>query len=249
MSEESSITKAFNSLGDPRVAPFVAGTVALFTGAAASASSGHPVEGLFTAVGVAMLPDLIKSIPAQRHADRVDAALKDLQGQIHRLNVQVDSWSDDQFEFITNTLNSMLSAVNPQKLEILKRIALNASQNNELVSDSGAFLSRIIRDITAPEIIYLVRNFGKQPCILTAGLDEKEKNDMISTLNMEKTVLVLNESDKEIIVGLRTNGLLRDGIDTHSSLHLDWTRAAVKVLALVQDADEQPNGSRSTGKA
>lgn len=191
------------------------------------------MTGVVSTVGVAILPDLIKAIPAQRQAERIEKALLSLKQEFSDLQVRIDDWSDQQYEFVTRMVENILSTADAEKLKLLKLAALNAALNEGAVAMGGALLSRTIRDITAAEAIYLLRNFGKELCIPEHSLTPDEKATVLAQMDKVVLAIVESENDSEIVAGLESLGLLKNGADTYATRNLIWTRTAGKIVALI----------------
>lgn len=224
---------ALKNPASPTAAPLIAGAAALATTTATAFSLGLPPE--LTIVGAAMLADLMKSIPAQRAADKADETLRRLRQDMDDLHVRMDQWSDQQYQFVKSMMENIMSTGDADKLEYLKRAALNVALNGSVVEVGGAFLARIIRDITAPEIAYLVANFGSQPLLPEHGLDEANRSSLALLAKDQAMVFVETENDEEVVTGLQTLGLLRNAAARSSAQDLMWTKSAGKVLALVRE--------------
>lgn len=223
-------------LASPTAAPLIAGGTALVTTTAAAVQNGVSMGlmAVVSTVGVAMLTDLVKSIPGQRQADKADESLRKLAQQMDDLHVQINQWSDQQYQFFTSMIENILSAGDADKLEFLRRAALNAALNGTVVEVGGAFLARVIRDITVPEIVYLMVNFAKQPLLLEPGLPEQDKEKMSAFATGNAMVIVETENDEEVVTGLQVLGLLRNGSSRNGGQDLVWTRTAGKILTLLR---------------
>ncbi|WP_156382456.1 hypothetical protein [Acidovorax sp. Leaf160] len=225
----------WKKLSSPTASPLIAGGVAALTTAATAASSGESLAllGIASLVGVPMLADLVKCIPAQRAADRTAETLKKLQDDLDALHVQMDRWSDQQYQFVSDMVKNIIATGETKKLEFFKRAALNVALNDALVRVGGAFLARTLRDITTPELIYLVQNFERK--ILFPEHDENEDHcaSDLETAEREGMTLAGTENDREVVTGLRTLGLLRRSGQRWGKEDLAWTMTAGKILALV----------------
>lgn len=228
--------KALTDPGSPTAAPLIAGAAALVTTAGTALSMGVPLE--LTAVSVAMLADLMKAIPAQRAANNANEAIRKLRQDMDDHQVQMDRWTDQQHQFVTSMVHTILTTGEAEKLEFLRRAAMNVATNDAVVRVGGAFLTRTLRDITAQELSYLVSNFGRKILLPEDDLRPETVAKYAELAEREGMVYAATEDAREIVTGLQTLGLLRTAASRHAAEDLDWNPTAGKILTLVRTPSE-----------
>jgi hypothetical protein len=106
----------------------------------------------------ALLPVLANSLAAERHKKRVENALSEIDAQLREHSDVLQSLSDDQFKFVNEVVLAVLQTTEDEKLAYLKRAISNGLRTDADLGYS-AQLSRILRDIAAAEIRFLIENF------------------------------------------------------------------------------------------
>ena len=187
-----------------------------------------------TLVGAAMLADLMKSIPAQRAANIANETIRKLRQDMDDHHVQMDRWSDQQHQFVTGMVNTILATGEAEKLEYLKRAAMNVAMSDAVVRVGGAFLARTLRDITAQELTYLVMNFHRKTLLPEHVLTPDQVASNAGLAEREGMAYAVTDDEREIVTGLQTLGLLRTAAKRWSALDLDWSATAGKILTLVR---------------
>lgn len=222
---------ALTDPASPTAAPVIAGAAAFATTATAALSAGVPMEWML--IGAAMLPDLMKSIPAQRAANKANETIRKLRQEIDDHHVQMDRWSDQQHQFVTSMVHTILATGEAEKLEYLQRAAMNVAMNDAVVRVGGAFLARTLRDITAQELTYLVINFRRKILLPEHELTPDKVASNAELAEREGMAYAVSDDEREIVTGLQTLGLLRTSAKRWAAVDLDWSATAGKILTLV----------------
>ena len=113
--------------------------------------------------------------------------------------------SDNQFQFIADTVNTILHTTNDNKIELLKKAICRSFEAEGIQTEEVARLSRLLRDITVDEAKLLV------DCIhyRTIFIDFEKKDG-------ENYTIKKGTSEYEVFSGLVTLGLVH-----FSSRHTD----------------------------
>lgn len=106
----------------------------------------------------ALLPVLANSLAAERHKKRVDKTLGEIDAQLRAHSDVLQSLSDDKFKFVNEVVLAVLQTTEDEKLAYLKQAISNGLRTDADLGYS-AQLSRILRDIAAAEIRFLIENF------------------------------------------------------------------------------------------
>lgn len=130
--------------------------------------------------GVAsFLPLLTGTLAHGRHVKRIEAAIKDIEESINKQDLKINELSDAQYKIIGDAINCMLSTVDEEKIEYLKRAVRN-SFKPETASEleyEAEVLSRTLRDISATEAKFIVERTHKEETFIDIRiLIEKEKS-------------------------------------------------------------------------
>ena len=122
--------------------------------------------GVVTGGAGAFLPLLTGSLAQKRHLERIEKAIREIEEYINNHDLKLKELTDSQYKIIGEAINYMLSTVNEEKIEYLKR-AITNSFNDEFDYESDLeteVLTRILRDISAKEAEFIVNrtNNGTQ---------------------------------------------------------------------------------------
>lgn len=124
--------------------------------------AGHVVtQGVTTLIGAlnpaaAILPVLLSSAANARMQERIDEALKWLQDELIKLEGNVARMSDAQYKIVCEALSHLHRTSDAKKIGYLKRAVINGVLDEELSGEKAYIVSRILRDISALEIDFLL---------------------------------------------------------------------------------------------
>jgi hypothetical protein len=104
----------------------------------------------------AILPVLLSSAANARMQARIDEALVSLQDELTKMRVNVDRMSDAQYKVVCEALSHLQRTSDEKKIEYLKRAVLNGVVDAELSSEKAYIISRVLGDISALEIDFLL---------------------------------------------------------------------------------------------
>lgn len=129
--------------------------------------AGHvATEAALTVVGVLaggvlapLLPALTKSLASGRQRKRVEEAIAEIADVLESHADAIRNLSDSQYKLINEAILALLHTTNPQKIQYLRRAVRNGLVVSDIVPQEAVVLSRIIRDISADEIAFLMANF------------------------------------------------------------------------------------------
>lgn len=198
-------------------------------------ASSLPVKGAANAVGIlgatvtplaAFVPFLVDSLASGRQAQRLESMFGELRVLTEQNAEKLKDMTDDQYKVVNEAISAAFYTINQEKIQLLKRAASNAFLNPDAVAELSDSLSRVIRDISAVEAAFIVRNFGYEMIVVT--------ND---TIAMEKTLAVKPHSPEEIILsGLINLGLLYSKASRWDAVAFEWSPLVVKLIWLLHDA-------------
>lgn len=158
-------------------------------------STGNPLACL--------LPVLAKSLASGRHNKRIEDALSEIAQQLKKHEEKIKNLTDSQYKIINETILTILHTADEEKINFLK-LAIDINIKEETVSVSLAYtISRILRDISAEEIEFLIKNRNYKMIVL-------EDN----SLHVEDDTLYIDPFSKQGVLfsGLVSMGLMVPGI-------------------------------------
>ncbi|MBU0749162.1 MAG: hypothetical protein KKG67_20460 [Gammaproteobacteria bacterium] len=205
-------------------------TVAAVGGATALAAA-VAVSPFAPLLGV--IPNLVGAISQGRMEERLQKSLDALNDELEALNLRVDQpLSDDQVAFISETVAAMFATADEEKLAYLKEAAKNAALSDPESFNHGAALGRTLRDLTAPEITFIVRHHGKEVLLNNSPLEEGEPAPQTST--DDRVDLYLGTDESMVASGLIGLGILLALPRSWKASQLHWSRLASVIKDLVQ---------------
>jgi len=175
-----------------------------------SAVTRSVATALATCIGTplgALLPVLLQSLAFGRHNQRVEKALEDINQILNRHEDELKQLSDSQFKIINEIILTILQTTEQEKIEYLKIAIKNTLKEDRHNISVATLVSRILRDITLDEIMFLIKNLEYSRIIFSG----KPMND--------RELLIDTHSREGIIVsGLISLGLMVPGAATFDDI-------------------------------
>jgi hypothetical protein len=159
------------------------------------------LTGLATYIGsplAALLPVLSESLASRRHSKRVEKALSEINNMLLAQNEKIKNISDSQYKIINETILTILQTTEDEKIEYLKKIIEKSINEEGIPFTDSSQLSRIIRDISVEEIIFLSKTISRYSRIVFI-----EDTTIKSDLYVEP-----KSHDSTLAAGLISMGLL-----------------------------------------
>lgn len=110
------------------------------------------------AIHAALLPLLANTLASNRYKKRVENTLNDYNKILMQHEAALKNINDNQFKLINEIVLTNLQTVNEKKIEYLKTAVKNIISGQLDKSTHTTQLSRVIRDISAKEISFLINN-------------------------------------------------------------------------------------------
>lgn len=178
---------------------------------------GHPLAQPFiTAASVAatpytpllapLLPSLAQSLAAERQKERVNRELEYLNQRLEALGDVLRAITDEQYKFINETVLTILQTTDSQKLEFLRDAVERVLETPNLTHGESAVLSRIIRDISVSELLFLINHFEYEAVVFLDATGDANRTEEYKKLNWG--VLKDKKASREDLTGLLALGLL-----------------------------------------
>lgn len=177
----------------------------------------------------AFVPVLVDALASGRQSERLERMFGELNALVAAHSEKLRELSDDQYKVVSEAISAAFYTINQDKLQLLKRAATNAFLDGEVVSQLSDSLSRVLRDISATEAAFVVRNFSYELFIVA---EETEASKA-----MPKTLTIRPHSDEEnILSGLINLGLLYSKASRWDVVGFEWSPLVVKLIRLIKDA-------------
>jgi len=189
--------------------------ITTIAGTLLAAFSGTPLA--------ALLPALTNTLASNRHKERVKRGLKDICDILRGHEAILAKLTDSQYKLINEFIIITLQTTEEEKLKYLKAAIKNTLASSKLKDLEAAQLSRLIRDISAEEIIFLLNHRKYSTIVFDQQLNES------SVLNVQT-----NSIAGETVTGLISMGLIIPGASTMASIgNLRYSPLVGKLLNLV----------------
>ncbi len=145
-----------------------------------------------------LLPVLSNSLANRRHKARVEKALYEINEILEQHEKKLQNLTDSQFKIINEVILTILQTTEDLKIEYLKN-AIRSNVESEKVDISySSQISRILRDISADELRFLVEN--AQYSTIVFDLDNVGKNELKVESDSTQGALVVGLISMGIIV-------------------------------------------------
>ncbi|HBO4312263.1 TPA: hypothetical protein L4V00_001827 [Pseudomonas aeruginosa] len=224
------------SVDDPSGIERVAGSSAMTlaaTGIAAVATGPlAPFIPAISGVLAQFLPILTTSLASTRQAERVQEAFKAVNAELEEHAELLRKMSDEQYKLINETVVAILQTTDPAKIEYLKRAVSNGLQLPELIPLHSEVLARVVRDISAAEADFVLKNFQYQFISLDAAADDHPP---------ETRYVARDSGDAVIVSGLMALGLLIPAPAVWDRIGmLQFANITVYVIGLLRNPEQEP---------
>lgn len=193
-----------------------------------------PIEAVATVVAAlaggplaAMLPVLAKSLASERQRVRVEKHLADVSLMLQCHQEALRNLSDAQYKLINEAVLAALQTTQSEKLEILRNAVRRSLDLQDVEPQEAISLSRIIRDISAEEAMFVINNFSYKGVQIAAPGSHGE----------DGILLVRSGSRDELLVsGLVSLGVLTAGQPTLGQI-LGFSPITAKLIVLLKRDD------------
>ncbi|MFH1019864.1 MAG: hypothetical protein V1782_04510 [Pseudomonadota bacterium] len=175
----------------------------------------------------AMLPVLATSLASGRQKIRVETSLSEISQILESHEVALRDLTDAQYKLINEAILASLQTTQAEKLSLLRNAVRQSLDMSDIEPQEAILLSRIIRDISAEEVKFVVKNFSYDGVVLA-------ESDM-----GEKTILSVpaNSRDALLVGGLLSLGVLTPGQPTLGQI-LRFSGIVAKLIVILRDTDD-----------
>lgn len=206
-------------MDEPSKMERVSGNLATGIAGTAVAALGSSITPL-----AAFVPFLLQSLASQRHSERIDKALSEINDILIEHGDAIKELSDPKYKFIGEAISTVFLSVDREKIEYLKTCIDNAVKSSDINEGNADYLARIIRDISYSEAKFLIDNFQYQNIFFGDG-----------TKTIDNALTIKNGSEQEVIAsGLINMGLLYSKVPTFDSVKFEFSPIVIKLLLLLK---------------
>jgi hypothetical protein len=201
-----------------------------------SVSGNVVTEGVLTIVGAlsggpvgALLPVLSSTLAASRQRQRIEQALAEIDATLSEHRNLLEGLSDAQYKLLNETILALLHTTDPAKITYLRNAVRNSLSSPDVAPHDAVALSRIVRDISAEEALFLTHNF-RYSRVQLWPLEPGDDSE---------TILAVSPESKQVTVvsGLASLGLLVvTGPAMADTDRYAFSPLVAKLLALFREA-------------
>lgn len=175
----------------------------------------------------AILPVLAKSLASERQKLRIENFLLEISRVLEAHEEMLRNVSDAQYKLINEAILAALQTTQAEKLALLKRAVRRSLDLKDLEFQEAVSLSRIIRDISVEEVMFVVNNCSYHGISVAAPGTPAE--DGILQVRP-------GSRDELLVSGLLSLGVLTPGQPTLGQI-LGFSRITPKLVALLRNGD------------
>jgi hypothetical protein len=195
-------------------------------------SSGLPVNIVANTVGVfgatitplaAFVPFLVQTLASGRQAQRLEKMFGELTAVIESQSEKLKELTDDQYKLVNEAISAAFYTVDEQKLALLKNAVVTAIDEPDIAALASEALSRAIRDISAEEARFIVKNYGYSKLFIVSEVKL-----------IDDAVAIQRGSNEEMLMsGLIGLGLVYSTAPTFDSVKYEWSPLVAKLVRLL----------------
>jgi hypothetical protein len=175
-----------------------------------------------------LLPVLMKSMSAQRQQRRIEEAIGEIHKDLEQQEEKIRNLTDAQYKLISESLIALRQTTQEKKIDYLRFAVSNALNMQDLQDQDAIMLSRVIRDISADEVAFLLRTFSFD------GVIFGEETKLPEALG--KVLFIQPESPEAMsAIGLQSLGVLAPPATGWDGGTMRFTRIAAKLIALLRN--------------
>jgi len=172
----------------------------------------------------ALLPVLSQAIATERHKKRVEKALEEIDLVLTQQEEKLKELSDAQYKLINEAILITLHTTEQEKIEFLKATIKNVLNQGPASISTATLMSRILRDITTDELLFLLKNSKYSRIIFS----EKSMND-------QELYVDVHSKEGVIVSGLISLGLMVPGAATFDDVgryqFSDLVKSVVEIVS------------------
>lgn len=175
----------------------------------------------------AMLPVLASTLASERQKERVEAYLSEVSQILESHGQALRALTDAQFKLINEAILASLQTIQNEKLSLLRNVVRQSLDMQDIAPQEAILLSRIIRDISAEEVTFMMKSFSYDGVVLA------------ERYAVETNILSVpaNSRDALLVGGLLSIGVLTPGQPTLGQI-LRFSGIVAKLIVLLRGNDD-----------
>lgn len=196
----------------------------------AAAPAGAAVGAVTLPLALTLLPILLNSYANERYQERVATEIRYLNDTLASHEQAIRDLSDAQFKLINEVIVTAHQNLEQDKVIFLRAVVKAALVDKSLTHEQATIFARVMRDISASELAFLVRYFSFNAVIFDhpeIGVGNLEELVKLEWERLEDT------TDNRLLI----SGLLSLGLMKHTGTMSDsyeFTPIVAKLLTLIQ---------------
>lgn len=153
----------------------------------------------------ALIPVLTNTLASGRYQRRIQKELENINKLLEKQKDKLEELSDAQFKLVNESLATLLQTLDTNKIQYLRNIILNSTYDKTIEDHESDFLSRVVRDITAKELLFVIDNIDCSEIIMRNKHQEVEKESYRKGVELH---VPENSLDHSSVSALSNFGLL-----------------------------------------
>lgn len=145
-----------------------------------------------------LLPVLSNSLANRRHKERVEKVLTEIKETLSKHETTLRDLSDSQFKIINEAILTILQTTEDAKIEYLKDVIRSNLENERVPISFASQVSRILRDISAEELRFLIENSRYSTIVF--DLETVGENELKVEANSEQGAIVTGLISMGVII-------------------------------------------------
>jgi hypothetical protein len=183
----------------------------------------------------ALLPVLATTLASERQKRRMEASLIDIDARLRSQEAALRNITDSQYKLLNETILTVLHTTSDEKLSYLQSVINNTIALENLPPHEAVHLSRLLRDLSAQEITFIIDSFSYDGIVLLTEADG-DSESIVSKPEYQKTrFLKLNSIEGQTVTGLISLGILAQAGQRYIDVGMyKFMPIAAKLIALLK---------------
>lgn len=106
----------------------------------------------------ALLPVLTSTLASERHKKRIEEAIDELSLELETMKDKIHVMTDAQYKIVNETILTIFQTSDDEKISFLKKVVGNAILYDVASQHEASLISRLIRDLSAAEVLFIIKN-------------------------------------------------------------------------------------------
>lgn len=173
----------------------------------------------------AFIPFLVQSLGSARQSARIEKMLEDVKTIAENNADKIHNLSDDQYKVVNEAVSAAFYTVNEEKLHFLRNAIKNSIETPGLVVGMSDAISRVIRDISVDEVMFILKYKSHKSVTVYQG-----------TLDGHEIARVMPGSFEEVLLsGVINLGLAYSKTNYAGIIAYEWSPLVEKLVGLLNE--------------